>query len=50
VSAAGPVEEVLTPEHLTAAYGIEITVHPDPHTGYLRTRAHARHHTRRTST
>ena len=46
VRASGTVEEVLTPEHLGAAYGIEITVHPDPETGFLRTRAVARHHHR----
>ena len=47
VHAHGGVAEVLTPEHLSTAYGIDITVHPDPHTGFLRTRAVARHHHRR---
>ncbi|CAM5634188.1 ABC transporter ATP-binding protein [Streptomyces fumanus] len=47
IVADGPPEDVLTPERLTAVYGIRIEVGPDPLTGRLRTRAIGRHHTRR---
>ncbi|MFC9269779.1 ABC transporter ATP-binding protein [Streptomyces zhihengii] len=46
VIADGLPEEVLTPERLTATYGIRIEVDTDPLTGRLRTRAIGRHHTR----
>lgn len=46
VAAAGTPHEVLTPELLTAAYGIRVDVDTDPTTGHLRTRAVARHHSR----
>ncbi|MEU6477539.1 ABC transporter ATP-binding protein [Streptomyces sp. NPDC047017] len=46
VVADGPPEDVLTPERLTAVYGIRIEVDTDPLTGRLRTRAIGRHHTR----
>ncbi|GAA2274857.1 ABC transporter ATP-binding protein [Streptomyces ruber] len=46
VVADGPPEDVLTPERLTAVYGIRIDVGTDPLTGRLRTRAIGRHHTR----
>ncbi|GAA4919328.1 iron complex transport system ATP-binding protein [Stackebrandtia albiflava] len=43
IAAAGEPAEVLTSELLTDAYGIPIDVHPDPHTGLLRTGARSRH-------
>ncbi|MUT92210.1 ABC transporter ATP-binding protein [Streptomyces sp. Z38] len=46
VVAEGAPEAVLTPERLTAVYGIRIEVDTDPLTGRLRTRALGRHHTR----
>lgn len=46
VVAAGPPAEVLTPELLSPAYGIDVEVDVDARTGLLRTRATARHHTR----
>ncbi|MFI8202659.1 ABC transporter ATP-binding protein [Streptomyces sp. NPDC085937] len=46
VVAEGAPEDVLTPERLTAVYGIRIEVDTDPLTGRLRTRAIGRHHTR----
>jgi iron complex transport system ATP-binding protein len=46
VVADGPPEDVLTPERLTAVYGIRIDVDTDPLTGRLRTRPIGRHHTR----
>ncbi|GGF57360.1 ABC transporter ATP-binding protein [Marmoricola endophyticus] len=46
VHAYGPVDEVLTADHLTTAYEIPVDVDRDPHTGHLRTRARARHHHR----
>lgn len=49
ITASGSVEEVLTPDHLGAAYGIPVHVERDPHTGLLRTRAAARHHHREKS-
>ncbi|MFC9287155.1 ABC transporter ATP-binding protein [Streptomyces sp. NPDC057052] len=48
VVADGPPGDVLTPERLTAVYGIRIEVDHDPLTGRLRTRAVGRHHTRHT--
>ncbi|MFE5209971.1 ABC transporter ATP-binding protein [Streptomyces sp. NPDC056600] len=48
VVADGTPAEVLTPERLTATYGIRIEVDTDPLTGHLRTRAVGRHHTRTT--
>ncbi|MFG3104913.1 ABC transporter ATP-binding protein [Streptomyces sp. NPDC048182] len=50
IVADGPPEEVLTPERLTAVYGIRIDVDTDPHTGRPRTRAIGRHHIRDTRT
>ncbi|MEU4659924.1 ABC transporter ATP-binding protein [Streptomyces sp. NPDC023723] len=47
IVADGPPEEVLTPDRLTAVYGIRIDVDTDPLTGRLRTRPIGRHHTRR---
>ncbi|MGA5325676.1 ABC transporter ATP-binding protein [Streptomyces griseoincarnatus] len=46
VVAEGAPEAVLTPERLTAVYGIRVEVDTDPLTGRLRTRALGRHHTR----
>ncbi len=46
VAAAGPVEQVLTSDNLSAAYGVRVEVQPDPATGLLRTRALGRHHHR----
>lgn len=46
VVADGAPEDVLTPERLTATYGIRIEVDTDPLTGRLRTRAIGRHHSR----
>ncbi|MGW5787045.1 siderophore ABC transporter ATP-binding protein CdtA [Streptomyces sp. NPDC003757] len=46
IVADGPPEDVLTPERLTAVYGIRIDVDTDPLTGRLRTRAIGRHHIR----
>ncbi|MCZ9346380.1 ABC transporter ATP-binding protein, partial [Streptomyces sp. TRM76130] len=46
IVADGPPEEVLTPDRLTAVYGIRIDVDTDPLTGRLRTRPLGRHHTR----
>ncbi|MFI1753928.1 siderophore ABC transporter ATP-binding protein CdtA [Streptomyces sp. NPDC020571] len=46
IVADGPPEEVLTPERLTAVYGIRIDVDTDPLTGRLRTRPIGRHHIR----
>jgi iron complex transport system ATP-binding protein len=46
IVADGEPAEVLTPERLTATYGIRIEVDTDPLTGHLRTRAVGRHHTR----
>ncbi len=48
IVADGAPAEVLTPQRLTAAYGIRIEVDTDPLTGHLRTRAVGRHHTRTT--
>ncbi|MFF3503679.1 ABC transporter ATP-binding protein [Streptomyces sp. NPDC003247] len=48
IVADGPPEDVLTPERLTAVYGIRIDVDTDPLTGRLRTRPIGRHHTRDT--
>ncbi|MGX1561982.1 ABC transporter ATP-binding protein [Streptomyces sp. NPDC055506] len=48
IVAEGRPEEVLTPERLTAVYGIRIDVDTDPHTGRPRTRPIGRHHTRTT--
>ncbi|MEU0729913.1 ABC transporter ATP-binding protein [Streptomyces sp. NPDC006140] len=48
IVADGPPEDVLTPERLTAVYGIRIDVDTDPLTGRLRTRPIGRHHTRTT--
>ncbi|MEV5094159.1 ABC transporter ATP-binding protein [Streptomyces rochei] len=42
----GPPEDVLTPERLSAVYGIRIDVDTDPLTGRLRTRPIGRHHIR----
>jgi iron complex transport system ATP-binding protein len=44
VIATGRPADVLTPELLTHAYGIDVDVDVDPRTGLLRTRAMARHH------
>ncbi|MFC9466301.1 ABC transporter ATP-binding protein [Streptomyces coelicoflavus] len=46
IVADGPPEDVLTPERLTAVYGIRIDVDTDPLTGRLRTRPVGRHHIR----
>ncbi|MET9776510.1 ABC transporter ATP-binding protein [Streptomyces sp. NPDC006367] len=46
IVADGPPEDVLTPERLTAVYGIRIDVDTDPLTGLLRTRPVGRHHIR----
>ncbi|WP_166028826.1 ABC transporter ATP-binding protein [Streptomyces chilikensis] len=46
IVADGEPAEVLTPDRLTATYGIRIEVDTDPLTGHLRTRAVGRHHTR----
>nr|WP_203721374.1 ABC transporter ATP-binding protein [Streptomyces coelicoflavus] len=46
IVADGPPEDVLTPERLTAVYGIRIDVDTDPTTGRLRTRPIGRHHIR----
>lgn len=46
ILADGAPEDVLTPERLTAVYGIRIDVDTDPLTGRLRTRPIGRHHTR----
>jgi iron complex transport system ATP-binding protein len=46
IVADGPPEDVLTPERLTAVYGIRIDVDTDPLTGRLRTRPIGRHHIR----
>ncbi|THV33601.1 ABC transporter ATP-binding protein [Glycomyces buryatensis] len=43
VAATGTPTEVLTPENLTRAYGIDIEVATDPATGLLRTRPIGRH-------
>ncbi|MET8577716.1 ABC transporter ATP-binding protein [Streptomyces sp. NPDC005012] len=48
IVADGEPAEVLTPDRLTATYGIRIDVDTDPLTGHLRTRAVGRHHTRST--
>ncbi|MFF9114741.1 ABC transporter ATP-binding protein [Streptomyces massasporeus] len=48
IVADGRPEDVLTPQRLTAVYGIRIDVDTDPHTGRLRTRPMGRHHTRTT--
>ncbi|MEU6916229.1 ABC transporter ATP-binding protein [Streptomyces olindensis] len=48
IVADGRPEDVLTPERLTAVYGIRIDVDTDPLTGRLRTRPIGRHHTRTT--
>ncbi|MGW2914008.1 ABC transporter ATP-binding protein [Streptomyces asoensis] len=50
VVADGSPEDVLTPERLTAVYGIRIDVDTDPLTGRLRTRPIGRHHARHTRT
>nr|WP_307815493.1 ABC transporter ATP-binding protein [Streptomyces sp. 7-21] len=49
VAAAGPPAEVMTPELLSSAYGIQVDVHRDPDSGLLHTRARARHHRRLTT-
>jgi iron complex transport system ATP-binding protein len=46
IVADGRPEEVLTPQRLTAVYGIRIDVDTDPRTGRIRTRPIGRHHTR----
>ncbi|MBZ6133719.1 ABC transporter ATP-binding protein [Streptomyces olivaceus] len=46
IVADGSPEDVLTPERLTAVYGIRIDVATDPLTGRLRTRPIGRHHIR----
>ncbi|MFD5650455.1 siderophore ABC transporter ATP-binding protein CdtA [Streptomyces sp. NPDC127039] len=46
IVADGPPEDVLTPQRLTAVYGIRIDVDTDPLTGRLRTRPIGRHHIR----
>ncbi|MFD3453921.1 ABC transporter ATP-binding protein [Streptomyces sp. NPDC058691] len=46
IVAEGRPEDVLTPERLTATYGIRVDVDIDPLTGLLRTRAVGRHHAR----
>ncbi|WP_345636721.1 siderophore ABC transporter ATP-binding protein CdtA [Streptomyces thinghirensis] len=46
IVADGPPEDVLTPERLSAVYGIRIDVDTDPLTGRLRTRPIGRHHIR----
>ncbi|MFD5279492.1 MULTISPECIES: siderophore ABC transporter ATP-binding protein CdtA [Streptomyces violaceoruber group] len=46
IVADGTPEDVLTPERLTAVYGIRIDVDTDPLTGRLRTRPIGRHHIR----
>ncbi|MFL0391503.1 ABC transporter ATP-binding protein [Streptomyces albus] len=46
ITAEGAPADVLTPERLSAAYGIRIDVDTDPLTGRLRTRAIGRHHMR----
>ncbi|WP_151772301.1 ABC transporter ATP-binding protein [Streptomyces abyssomicinicus] len=46
IVADGEPAEVLTPDRLTATYGIRIEVDTDPLTGHLRTRAVGRHHSR----
>ncbi|MFF9453738.1 ABC transporter ATP-binding protein [Streptomyces flaveolus] len=46
IVADGLPEDVLTPERLTAVYGIRIDVDTDPLTGRLRTRPIGRHHIR----
>lgn len=43
IVAAGLPEDVLTPERLTAAYGIRVDIDRDPVTGRLRTHARGRH-------
>ncbi|MEU5123486.1 ABC transporter ATP-binding protein [Streptomyces asoensis] len=48
IVADGSPEDVLTPERLTAVYGIRIDVDTDPLTGRLRTRPIGRHHARHT--
>lgn len=50
IVAEGRPEDVLTPERLTAVYGIRIDVDTDPLTGRLRTRPIGRHHIRHTRT
>ncbi|MFI5961066.1 ABC transporter ATP-binding protein [Streptomyces asoensis] len=50
IVADGSPEDVLTPERLTAVYGIRIDVDTDPLTGRLRTRPIGRHHARHTRT
>ncbi|MEU8577639.1 ABC transporter ATP-binding protein [Streptomyces asoensis] len=50
IVADGSPEHVLTPERLTAVYGIRIDVDTDPLTGRLRTRPIGRHHARHTRT
>ena len=49
VVAAGAPADVLTSELLSAAYGVTVDIHTDPHDGLLRTRARARHHARAVS-
>jgi iron complex transport system ATP-binding protein len=46
VVVAGPPAEVMTPELLGPAYGIEVDVRRDPVSGLIHTRARARHHRR----
>ncbi|MFG3164305.1 ABC transporter ATP-binding protein [Streptomyces sp. NPDC048232] len=46
IVADGPPEDVLTPERLSAVYGIRIDVDTDPLTRRLRTRPIGRHHIR----
>ncbi|WP_030183462.1 siderophore ABC transporter ATP-binding protein CdtA [Streptomyces violaceorubidus] len=46
IVAEGTPEDVLTPQRLTAVYGIRIDVDTDPLTGRLRTRPIGRHHIR----
>jgi iron complex transport system ATP-binding protein len=50
VAATGSVEDVMRPDLLSAAYGIEVDVARDPLTGLIRSRPVARHHQRRKRT
>ncbi|WP_026875317.1 ABC transporter ATP-binding protein [Jiangella gansuensis] len=50
VTADGAPADVLTPEHLSRAYGIRVDVHVDPQDGRIHTRAVGRHNERPTAT
>ncbi|TDE00578.1 ABC transporter ATP-binding protein [Jiangella asiatica] len=50
VTADGSPHDVLTPEHLSRAYGIRVDVHVDPADGRIHTRAVGRHNERATAT